>query len=83
MVSASGFSSMVMRFRADLMLKQSYEPAFFRSALMEKDIRLAVEAAAGAGTAMPVLDLVRERFAAVVAAGDGDKDASVLVEHQA
>ncbi|MCI4143919.1 MULTISPECIES: NAD(P)-dependent oxidoreductase [Streptomyces] len=82
-VSASGFSSMVMRFRADLMLKQSYEPAFFRSALMEKDIRLAVEAAAGAGTAMPVLDLVRERFAAVVAAGDGDKDASVLVEHQA
>lgn len=82
-VSASGFSSMVMRFRADLMLKQSYEPAFFRSALMEKDIRLAVEAAAGAGAAMPVLDLVRERFAAVVAAGDGDKDASVLVEHQA
>lgn len=81
-VSASGFSSMVMRFRADLMLKQSYEPAFFRSALMEKDIRIALEAAAGYGTAMPVLNLVRERFAAVVAAGDGDKDASVLVEHQ-
>jgi 3-hydroxyisobutyrate dehydrogenase-like beta-hydroxyacid dehydrogenase len=81
-VSASGFSSMVMRFRADLMLKQAYEPAFFRSQLMEKDIRLALEAAAQHGTAMPVLAEVRERFAAVVAAGDGDKDASVLVEHR-
>ncbi|MEU6846120.1 NAD(P)-dependent oxidoreductase [Streptomyces sp. NPDC046716] len=82
-VSASGFSSMVMRFRADLMLKRTYEPAFFRSALMEKDIRIAVEAAGEQGTAMPVLDLVRERFARVLAAGDGDKDASVLVEHPA
>ncbi|MEV0092399.1 NAD(P)-dependent oxidoreductase [Streptomyces sp. NPDC050738] len=81
-VSQSGFSSMVMRFRAELMRKQSYEPAFFRAQLMEKDIRIAMEAAAAEGTAMPVLGAVRERFAAVVAAGDGDKDASVLVEHQ-
>ncbi|MFE9770422.1 NAD(P)-dependent oxidoreductase [Streptomyces sp. NPDC005931] len=81
-VSASGFSSMVMRFRADLMLKRTYEPAFFRSELMEKDIRIAMEAAAALGTAMPVLGAVRERFAQVMAAGDGDKDASVLVEHQ-
>ncbi|GHD93810.1 NAD(P)-dependent oxidoreductase [Streptomyces naganishii] len=82
-ISGSGFSSVVMRFRAELMLKHSYEPAFFRAELMEKDIRLALEAAAGFGTSMPVLDTVRERFAAVVAAGDGDKDASVLVEHRA
>ncbi|MZD07783.1 NAD-binding protein [Streptomyces sp. SID5785] len=81
-VSASGFSSLVMRFRAELMIKGSYEPAFFRSALMEKDIRIALEDAAGHGTQMPVLGLVREQFEAVVAAGDGDKDASVLVEHQ-
>ncbi|MGW3497531.1 NAD(P)-dependent oxidoreductase [Streptomyces sp. NPDC001020] len=81
-VAASGFSSLVMRFRADLMLKRSYEPAFFRSELMEKDIRIALEAAAEQGAAMPVLGVVRERFAEVLAAGDGDKDASVLVEHQ-
>ncbi|MGW1294206.1 NAD(P)-dependent oxidoreductase [Streptomyces sp. NPDC002533] len=81
-VAASGFSSLVMRFRADLMLNRTYEPAFFRSALMEKDIRIALEAAAGHGAAMPVLGVVRERFAEVLAAGDGDKDASVLVEHQ-
>ncbi|MEV5341294.1 NAD(P)-dependent oxidoreductase [Streptomyces sp. NPDC052676] len=82
LVSASGFSSLVMRFRAELMLKRTYEPAFFRAELMEKDIRIAREAAAAHGTAMPVLDAVRERFAQVLAAGDGDKDASVLVEHQ-
>ena len=81
-VANSGFSSLVMRFRADLMLKRSYEPAFFRSELMEKDIRIALEAAAGHGAAMPVLDVVRARFAEVLAAGDGDKDASVLVEHR-
>lgn len=82
-VAQSGFSSAVLRFRADLMLKGTYEPAFFRSDLMEKDIRIVTEAARENGLALPVLDTVRERFAAVVAAGDGAKDASVVVEHQA
>ncbi|MDH6579774.1 NAD(P)-dependent oxidoreductase [Kitasatospora sp. MAP5-34] len=80
-IAGSGFSSQVMRFRAELMRKNSYQPAFFRSTLMEKDLRLAVTDAAAAGVAMPVLDTVRARFAAVVAAGDGDKDASVVIEH--
>lgn len=80
-IAGSGFSSQVMRFRAELMRKGSYRPAFFRSALMEKDLRLAVADAAAAGVAMPVLDTVRARFAAVVDAGDGDQDASVLIEH--
>ncbi|WP_405997517.1 NAD(P)-binding domain-containing protein [Streptomyces sp. NBC_00829] len=82
-VAGSGFSSVVMRFRAELMRKAAYEPAFFRSTLMEKDLRLAIEDAALAGVALPVLDTVRERFAAANAAGDGDKDASVLIEHTA
>ncbi|MEU3193209.1 NAD(P)-binding domain-containing protein [Streptomyces sp. NPDC006992] len=80
-VAESGFSSVVLRFRADLMRKGTYEPAFFRSTLMEKDLRLALGDAAEAGAPLPVLDAVRERFAAVNAAGDGDKDASVLLEH--
>ncbi|MCX4820573.1 NAD(P)-binding domain-containing protein [Streptomyces sp. NBC_01142] len=80
-IAESGFSSLVMRFRAELMRKGSYEPAFFRSALMEKDLRLAIEDATGAGVELAVLDTVRAGFAAVVAAGDGDKDASVLIEH--
>ncbi|MCW7945626.1 3-hydroxyisobutyrate dehydrogenase [Streptomyces hygroscopicus] len=80
-IAESGFASVVMRFRAGLMLKGSYEPAFFRSDLMEKDIRIATQAALESGLELPVLDVVRERFAAVVAAGDGAKDASVIVEH--
>ncbi|MEU4966375.1 NAD(P)-binding domain-containing protein [Streptomyces smyrnaeus] len=80
-VAESGFSSVVLRFRAELMRKASYEPAFFRSTLMEKDLRLALGDAAVAGVPLPVLDSVRERFADVNAAGDGDKDASVLLEH--
>ena len=80
-VSRSGFSSMVMRFRAELMLGRSYQPAFFRAELMEKDIALAEAAAAEHGVRMPVLEAVRGQFAAAVAAGDGDKDASVVVEH--
>ncbi|MFG2503272.1 NAD(P)-dependent oxidoreductase [Streptomyces sp. NPDC048441] len=82
-VASSGFSSMVMRFRAELMRSRRYEPAFFRSELMEKDIRISMEAAEAHGIAMPVLGVVREQFAAVIAAGDGDKDASVIAEHHA
>ncbi|WP_406379380.1 NAD(P)-dependent oxidoreductase [Streptomyces sp. NBC_01618] len=82
-IAGSGFSSAVMRFRAELMRKAAYEPAFFRARLMEKDLRLALGDAAGSGLALPVLDTVRARFAAVVEAGDGDKDASVVIDHPA
>ncbi|MEU7166090.1 NAD(P)-dependent oxidoreductase [Streptomyces morookaense] len=81
-IADSGFSSAVMRFRAELMRRGTYEPAFFRADLMEKDIRVATAAARDSGLELTVLDTVRDRFAAVVAAGDGAKDASVIVEHQ-
>lgn len=80
-VAGSGFSSAVLRFRAELMRKDSYEPAFFRSALMAKDLRLAVSDGADLGVPMPVLETVRGRFEDVVRAGDGDKDAAVLARH--
>ncbi|MCQ4084226.1 NAD(P)-dependent oxidoreductase [Streptomyces sp. RB6PN25] len=82
-IAASGFSSVVMRFRAELMRSERYEPAFFRASLMEKDLRLAIEAAARSGVGLPVLESVRDRFVSVVEAGDGDKDASVIAEHAA
>lgn len=80
-IAGSGFSSMVMRFRAELMRGGGYQPAFFRSVLMEKDLRLAVTDEAAADLSLPVLEAVRARFAAVVQAGDGDKDAAVVIEH--
>lgn len=80
-IAESGFSSVVMRFRAALMKGGTYEPAFFRADLMEKDVRIATEAAHAAGLTLPVLDTVLARFSAVVAAGDGAKDAAVIAEH--
>jgi 3-hydroxyisobutyrate dehydrogenase len=48
---------------------------------MEKDLRLAVAAARDNGVDLPVLESVRAAFASVVDAGDGDKDAAVVIEH--
>ncbi|MGC4994517.1 NAD(P)-dependent oxidoreductase [Nocardia salmonicida] len=80
-VAGSGFSSQVMKFRSELMLRYSYSPAFFRAILMEKDLCLALGSDEAAALELPVLDAVRNAFARVVAAGDGDKDAAVIIEH--
>ncbi|XVQ90048.1 NAD(P)-dependent oxidoreductase [Microbispora siamensis] len=79
-IAASGFSSKVMSFRADIMRERHYDPAAFRAALMEKDLRLALAAAGELGVDLPVTARAAERFAAVMAAGNGDLDAAVLVE---
>lgn len=78
-VGGSGFSSPVLRFRAEIALARKYEPAQFRAGLMEKDLRIALDG----GDRLAVLESVRRRFAEVVAAGDGTKDAAVLIDHLA
>lgn len=80
-VEKSGFSSPVLAFRAALMRTRSYEPALFRSALMEKDLRLAIAEATALGVPMPVAGQVAARFADVTAGGDGDRDAAVIAEY--
>ena len=80
-IAGSGFSSMVMSFRADIMRKRDYQPPAFRARLMAKDLRLIAEDAAIRGADSPVIDLVHGLFSRVVDAGDGDKDAAVIVEH--
>ncbi|HKN56756.1 MAG TPA: NAD(P)-dependent oxidoreductase [Amycolatopsis sp.] len=79
-IGASGFSSKVLSFRAELMRERRYEPAAFRSALMAKDLRLGTGAAHDSGVATPVLDAVARAFDAVVEAGSGDADAAILIE---
>ena len=80
-IAESGFSSMVMSFRAQLMRTREYEPPAFRTTLMAKDLRLATEEAALTGARLPIVGLVREIFDQVVAAGDGDKDTAIVIEH--
>lgn len=80
-IAGSGFSSMVLSFRAEIMRTRSYEPAAFRTQLMAKDLRLISQDAAALGSDTPVMDLVYGLFGDVVAAGGGDKDAAVILEH--
>jgi 3-hydroxyisobutyrate dehydrogenase-like beta-hydroxyacid dehydrogenase len=80
-IAGSGFSSMVMAFRAQLMRTRAYDPPAFRAWLMAKDLRLASAEAAAAGVPLPIAGLAREIFEGVVAAGDGDKDAAIVIEH--
>src|SRR6184192_2657647 len=79
-IGASGFSSKVLSFRAELMRERRYEPAAFRSALMAKDLRLGTGAAHDSGVATQVLDAVARAFDAVVEAGSEDADAAILIE---
>ncbi|KXK63874.1 hypothetical protein AWW66_01230 [Micromonospora rosaria] len=80
-VAESGFSSLVMSFRAQIMRQRSYTPAAFRSTLMGKDLALALSEAAGLGVDLPVTAAAAGRFAEVARRGDGDADAAVVVEH--
>ncbi len=60
--------------------KESYEPGF-KAKLGLKDLRLATEAAEGAGRRLPMLDAVRERLSEAVDAGLGDKDWSIMADY--
>ena len=50
----------------------------FATALMLKDLRLATEAAAAAGSPVPMGDRARDLYEALAAAGEGDRDFSAM-----
>lgn len=80
-IRQSGFSSLVMGFRAEIMRDRRYEPAAFRSTLMAKDLRFALREAERVGVALPVTASASGQFDNVVAEGGADRDAAVIVEH--
>jgi len=57
-----------------------YEPGF-KARLGLKDLRLATEAAEGAGKRLPMLDAVRTRMSETVEAGMGEKDWSAMADY--
>lgn len=81
-IASSGFSSKVMAFRAEVMRERQYEPPGFRADLMLKDLRVALDDAVDVGVRPSVLGEVRNLYAAVVASGDGARDAAVVAETQ-
>jgi len=78
-IAQSGFSSPVLRFRAELMRERRYDPAFFRTRLMEKDLRLAL--GTGRTDVYRVLEATRSLFEDAALAGFADKDAASVIEH--
>lgn len=76
----SGFSSPVLAFRAAFMRERCYEPAAFKSRLMEKDLRLAANDAMARGIYLPLTESAGDLMAEAVAAGLGDQDAAVISE---
>ncbi|GAA4071584.1 NAD(P)-dependent oxidoreductase [Actinomadura miaoliensis] len=80
-VASSGVGSAVMSFRAALMRERRYEPAAFRTRLMAKDLRHAVELAEAAGTSLPLAECALDLVRRAVDRGDGDRDLAVLAEH--
>jgi 3-hydroxyisobutyrate dehydrogenase-like beta-hydroxyacid dehydrogenase len=54
--------------------KEQFEPAGFKLRLGFKDLRLAQEAAASATVPMPLAGVLRDRFLAALARGEGDLD---------
>lgn len=79
-VDGSGWRSPVLAFRGDFMRRRCYSPAGFRTALMRKDLDLALDEAAAHRVVLPLVELSAGRFAEVIAAGRGDDDAAAIVE---
>jgi 2-hydroxy-3-oxopropionate reductase len=73
-----GFAaSRVLEVHGERMLNRNYKPGF-RTRLYQKDLRLASEAAAASGVAMPGTALVAQLVNALVASGGGDLDYAAL-----
>jgi 2-hydroxy-3-oxopropionate reductase len=73
-----GFAaSRVLEVHGERMLKGNYVPGF-RARLYQKDMRLAGEAAAANGVAIPATAVVTQLLNALIAAGGADLDYSAL-----
>ncbi len=81
MISDSGFSSPVMRFKAGVMRRQAYGSPQFRLDLMRKDLDLATAQARQLGVAMPVCDATHDVLAAAAEAGLGELDCAAVLAY--
>lgn len=79
-LTGSGFSAPTLDFRAGFMRSREYAPAAFRTALMAKDLRLALDVGATGGAPMPVTARAAGRYTAAAEAGRADQDAAAIVE---
>lgn len=79
MISASGYSSPVMRFKAGVMARRAFDRADFRLSLMRKDVSLALDQAGRMGVPMPVTAASLDVLTMAVDAGLGDQDCAAIL----
>jgi 3-hydroxyisobutyrate dehydrogenase-like beta-hydroxyacid dehydrogenase len=72
------FAAPAYRTYADIIANRRFTPAGFKLPLGLKDVRLALQAAEGENTPMPVASLLRDHFIQAIAQGDADKDWSAI-----
>lgn len=81
MITASGYSSPVMKFKGGVMARRGFEQADFKLSLMRKDLLLALSDAQRLRVPMPATTASYEVLTSAVNAGSGDLDcAAVLTE---
>ncbi len=78
LLTSTLFSAPVYRTYGALIADRRFEPAGFAAPLGQKDIRLTLAAAEHLGVKMPVADLLRERFATLIAGGGEKLDWSAI-----
>jgi 3-hydroxyisobutyrate dehydrogenase-like beta-hydroxyacid dehydrogenase len=72
------FNAPVFNNYAQRVIAADYDKVGFTGRLALKDMRLALETAGASATPMPVLSLLRDRYLAAIAKGEGELDASAL-----
>ena len=81
MITASGYSSPMMKFKGGVMARRSFERADFRLSLMRKDMVLALAEGQRHGVPMPATSAAYDVLTAAVNAGLGELDcAAILAE---
>jgi 3-hydroxyisobutyrate dehydrogenase len=81
MITASGYSSPMMRFKGGVLARRAFDRADFRLSLMRKDMLLALAEGQRLGVPMPATSASYDVLTAAVNAGLGELDcAAILVE---
>lgn len=79
LISASGYSSPVMRFKGEVMARRAFDRADFRLSLMRKDLLLALAQAQRMGVPMPATSASYDVLTLAANAGLGDHDCAAVL----
>jgi 3-hydroxyisobutyrate dehydrogenase-like beta-hydroxyacid dehydrogenase len=79
-MGSSAVGAPLVKYKSEPLLRDDYS-ATFTTALMEKDIDLALDAADGAGVELPLAEEMKEHLRATIEDGYGDDDFLALFRH--